>query len=181
MLPAVSSTLPRVPRIAIEFSANQTTITVDHWPNENAPYQISTAVPEADISALPKPLRDAIKRRNQRGGAMKGRVLYAEQLGLAGRRILVGALILHIDARRQPEILNLGVVDFKDGRDRQQVIATMLACATTIASECDCRSVIWLVHTDKAAAAAAAFGYRRLPRGRNTPRGTIRLSRQIQK
>ncbi len=180
MPPAVSTTLPRVPRIAIDLSGNQTTITVNHWPNENAPYQISTSVPGADISALPDPLRRAIGRRNQRGGAMKGRVLYAEQLGLAGRRILVGALILHVDARRQPEILNLGVADFKDGQDRQQVIAAMLACVTKIALECNCRSVTWLVHSDNAAAAAAAFGYRRLPRGRNAPRGVIRLSRRIQ-
>lgn len=180
MQPAFCTTLPRVPRIAIDLSSKQTTITVNQWPDENAPYQISTSVPGADISALPDSLRRAIGRRNQRGGAMKGRVLYAEQLGLAGRRILVGALILHVDARRQPEILNLGVADFKDGQDRQQVIAAMLACVTKIALECNCRSVTWLVHNDNAAAAAASFGYRRLPRGRNAPRGVIRLTRQIQ-
>ncbi len=168
-------------RIAIDRSGNQTTFTVSQWPNENAPYQILTSAPGADISALPGPLKQAIKRRNQRGGATKGRVLYAEQLGLSGRRITVGALILHITERGEPEILNLGVADFKVGADRQQLIATMLACVTRIAIECDCSSVTWLVHNDKAAKAAAAFGFRRLPRGRNTPRGTIGLSRQVQK
>ncbi len=168
-------------RITIDLSGKQTTITVSRWPDEKAPYQVSTSVPSADISALPDSLQKAIKKRNQRGGAMKGRVLYAEQLGLSGKRIMVGALILHLDTKRQPEILNLGVADFKADDDRQQVIAAMLACVTGIAIECDCPSVTWLVHSGKAAAAAAAFRFSRLPHGRNTPRGTIRLSRQIQK
>ena len=167
-------------RIAIDRAGNQTTVTVSRWPNENAPYQISTSAPGADISALPGALKKAINSRNQRGGAAKGRVLYAEQPGLSGRRITVGALILHLDAKGEPEILNLGVADFKDGEDRKQLVATMLACVTKIAIECDCSSVTWLVHSDKAAKAAAAFGFRRLPHGRNSPRGTIRLGRQVQ-
>jgi len=171
-----------VKRIAIDRAGNQTTVTVSRWPNEDAPYQISTSAPGADPSALPGPLKKAINRRNQRGGATKGRVLYAEQLGLSGRRITVGALILHITEKGVPEILNLGVADFKVGEDRQQLTATMLACIARIAIGCDCRSVTWLVHSDKAAKAAAAFGFRRLPRGRgNSPRGTIRLGRQVQK
>jgi len=170
-----------VKRIAIDRAGNRTTVIVSRWPNNDAPYQISTSAPSTDVSVLPGPLKKAINRRNQRGGAMKGRVLYAEQLGLSGRRITVGALILHITERREPEILNLGVADFKVGEDRQQLIATMLSCVVRIAIECDCCSVTWLVHGDKAAKVAAAFGFRRLPRGRNSPRGTIRLGRQIQK
>ncbi len=168
-------------RIAIDRAGNQTTVTVSRWPNDDAPYQISTSAPGAGISALPGPLKKTINRRNQRGGAAKGRVLYAEQLGLSGRRITVGALILHITERREPEILNLGVAHFKVGQDRQQLIAAMLACVVRIAIECDCRSVSWVVHSDKAAKAAAAFEFRRLPRGRSSPRGTIRLRRQVQK
>jgi hypothetical protein len=170
-----------VKNIAIDRAGKQTTVTVSRWPNEGAPYQISTSAPGADTSALPESLRKAIHRRNQRGGATKGRVLYAEQLGLSDRRITVGALILHITERGEPEILNLGVADFKDSEDRHQLIVTMLACVTGIAIECDCSSVAWLVHNDKGAKAAAAFGFRRLRRGRSSPRGTIRLSRQIQK
>lgn len=93
----------------------------------------------------------------------------------------MGALILHISERCEPEIVNLGVTDSKVGEDRQQLIATMLACVTRIAIECNCSSVTWLVHSEKAAKAAAAFGFRRLRRGRNPPRGTIRLARQLQK
>lgn len=166
-------------RIAIDRTGNQTTVTVSRWPNEDAPFQISTSAPSAGISALPGPVKEAINKRNQRGGAAKGRVLYAEQLGLSGRRITVGALILHITEKGEPEILNLGVADFKVGQDRRQLIATMLACVVSIAIECDSRSVSWLVHGDKAAKAAAAFGFRRLPQGRS-PRGTIRLGRQVQ-
>ena len=168
-------------RITIDLSGGQTTVAVSRWPSENAPYQVSTSATGVDISVLPAPLKKAIQRRNQRGGAAKGRVLYAEQAGLSGRRITVGALILHVDARRQLEILNLGVADFKDGKDRKQLIATMLACVTGIALECDCRSVTWLVHNDAAAKAAARFGFQRLPRGSKSPRGTIRLSRPVQK
>jgi len=170
-----------VKRIAIDRAGNQTTVTVSRWPSADAPYQISTSAPSADTSALPGPLKKAINRRNQRGGAAKGRVLYAEQPGLSGRRITVGALILHISERCEPEIVNLGVTDSKVGEDRQQLIATMLACVTRIAIECNCSSVTWLVHSEKAAKAAAAFGFRRLRRGRNPPRGTIRLARQLQK
>jgi hypothetical protein len=169
-----------VNRIAIDRAGNQTTVTVTRWPNEEAPLQISTSAPAAGISALPGPLKRAINKRNQRGGAAKGRVLYAEQLGLPGRRITVGALILHITERDEPEILNLGVADFKVGRDRRQLIATMLTCVVSIAIECDSRSVSWLVHGDKEAKAATAFEFRRLPQGRS-PRGTIRLRRKVQK
>lgn len=167
-------------RIAIDRAGNQTTVTVSRWPREDAPYQISTSVPGADTSSLPVPLKHAINRRRQHGGATKGRVLYAEQLGLPGRRIMVGALILHINERGEPEIVNFGVADFKVGEDRQQLILTMLACVNKIAIECGSRSVTWLVRGDQAAKAAAAFGFRRLPR-RDWPRGAILLRRQVQK
>lgn len=169
-------------RIVIDRARDQTSVTVRQWPREDAPYQISTAVtPSADLSTLPDSMRKAINRRKQRGGAAKGRVLYIEQLGLSGSKIIVGALVLHIAEKGEPEILNLGVADFKVGQDRRQIIATMLACITGIAVECNSTSITWLVHSDDAAKAAAAFDFRRLPRGRNSPRGTIRLVRQIQK
>ena len=168
-------------RISIDRSSDRTTVTVARWPDDDAPYQISTSIPDADISDLPAPLQEAINKRNQRGGDQKGRVLYTEQLGLSARRIVVGALIVHLAADLQPEILALGVVDFKEGQDRQQVIATMLACVVKIAIECDRGSVLWLVRSEDAAKAAVPFGFRRLPQSRNTPRGTIRLSREVQK
>lgn len=168
-------------RIAIIGANDQTTVTVSRWPSDDAPYQISTAAQARDISGLPQPLRKAISRRNQHGGTAKGRVLYAEQMGLRSERITVGALILHVTQKRDIEILNLGTAYFKEGQDRMQVVSLMLACVDKIAIELGCSAVTWLAHNKQAANAAAAFGFRRLRRGRSTPRGTICCSRQVQK
>jgi hypothetical protein len=169
-------------RISLLTGQERTSIEVDDWPGGLSPYRISTANREdrPDISLLPNQLQGAIRKRRQQAGQVKGRILYARQDLLGDREpIVVGALMLHLEGD-VPQILELGVAASKSGSDREQLLNVMLACAVAVATELKSSTVEWLVHSDEAATSAARYGFRRLPRTRNAPRGVIRLSRVVQ-
>jgi hypothetical protein len=168
-------------RISLAIADDRTSVSVDNWPGERSPYRVSTAnrADRPDISRLPAQLREAIGDRRQHGGQVKGRILYAKQ-DLLGERepVVVGALILHLEGDA-PQILQLGTAEAKSGPDREQLMNVMLACAAAVAIELKSRVLLWLVHSEEAAVSATRYDFRRLPKARNSPRGVIRLIREL--